>query len=90
MFYLQLRHSLIHGNHKSCDAFFNPNDNNEDNEYDDGGLDFGPPDFDMPEGKCEYEEVPSQPEKVRQINYMLLYQEAVNGKVSNYHRMLMC
>ncbi|XP_052208571.1 condensin-2 complex subunit H2 [Diospyros lotus] len=56
--YEKLRHSLIHGNHKSCDAFFNPKDNNEDNEYDDGG-----PDFDMPEGKCEYEEVPSQPEK---------------------------
>ena len=66
MAYLQLRHSLIHGGHETSDAFGDPRHDNEDNEYDTGGSDFGPPDFDIPDTTYEYEEVPLHTEKVRQ------------------------
>ncbi|CAL5337900.1 unnamed protein product [Camellia sinensis] len=58
--YEKLRNSLIHGGHETCESFCDPND---DNDYDNGAFDFGPPDFDMPENAYEYEEVPLQPEK---------------------------
>lgn len=64
VFHLQLRHSLVHGGRETFDAFCDPKDDNEDNEFDNGGLDFDPPDFDMPESRYEYEDVPLQPEKV--------------------------
>lgn len=61
--YEKLRHSLVHGGRETFDAFCDPKDDNEDNEFDNGGLDFDPPDFDMPESRYEYEDVPLQPEK---------------------------
>lgn len=64
LFHLQLRHSLVHGRCETLDAFCDPKDDNEDNEFDNGGLDFDPPDFDMPESRYEYDDVPLQPEKV--------------------------
>ncbi|KAF5940197.1 hypothetical protein HYC85_021364 [Camellia sinensis] len=57
---LRLRNSLIHGGRETCESFCDPND---DNDYDNGGFDFGPSDFDMPENAYEYEKVPLQPEK---------------------------
>ncbi|GFZ21781.1 hypothetical protein Acr_29g0009430 [Actinidia rufa] len=64
--YEKLRHSLVHGGHDTSDAFGNPRDDNEDNEYDTRGPDFDPPDFDMPDTVYEYEEVPLHPKKVKQ------------------------
>ncbi|KAI8008486.1 hypothetical protein LOK49_LG07G01784 [Camellia lanceoleosa] len=55
----KLRNSLIHEGRETCESFCDPN---EDNDYDNGGFDFGPSDFDMPENAYEYEEVPLQPE----------------------------
>ncbi|CAL5434290.1 unnamed protein product [Camellia sinensis] len=57
---MKLRNSLIHEGRKTCESFCDPN---EDNDHDNGGLDFGPSDFDMPENAYEYEEAPLQPEK---------------------------
>ncbi|CAL5411615.1 unnamed protein product [Camellia sinensis] len=51
---------LIHGGRETCESFCDPND---DDDYDNGGFDFGLSDFDMPENAYEYEEVPLQPEK---------------------------
>lgn len=59
--YEKLRHSLVHGGREAFDAFSDPKEGIEDNEFD--GHDFDPPDFDMPESGYEYEEVPPQPEK---------------------------
>ena len=70
MFYLQLRNSLIHGGRETCESFCDPND---DNDYDIGGFDFGPSDFNMPENAYEYDEVPLQPEKVRQTSSIFRY-----------------
>ncbi|XAR48686.1 hypothetical protein NMG60_11031584 [Bertholletia excelsa] len=61
--YEKLRDSLVHGVQETCEVFFDPEDDNEDNGFDNGGLDFGPPDFDIPENAYDYEEVPLHPEK---------------------------
>ncbi|KAI7990013.1 hypothetical protein LOK49_LG13G01212 [Camellia lanceoleosa] len=45
---------------ETCESFCDPN---EDDDYDNGGFDFGPSNFDMPENAYEYEEVPLQSEK---------------------------
>lgn len=59
-----MRHSLVHGGREAFHAFSDPKEDIEDDEFDNGGHDFNPPDFDMPESGYEYEEVPPQPEKV--------------------------
>ncbi|XP_059632760.1 condensin-2 complex subunit H2 isoform X2 [Cornus florida] len=61
--YEKLRQSLVHGGHETFDAFSNSKDDNEDNGYDSGDHDFGPPDFDMPENTYMYEEEYLHPEK---------------------------
>lgn len=60
---MQLRQSLVHGVQENCDAFTKSMDDDEDNGYDSGDPDSGPPDFDMPEN-AYMNEGPSQPEKV--------------------------
>ncbi|KAI7994422.1 Condensin-2 complex subunit H2 [Camellia lanceoleosa] len=56
---IQFPLARMHGR-ETCKSFCDPND---DNDYDNGGFDFGPSDFDMPENAYKYEEVPLQPEK---------------------------
>ncbi|CAI9779746.1 unnamed protein product [Fraxinus pennsylvanica] len=61
-FYEKLRESLVLGGAKMNDAFHDFKDNLEDNGYDSGDPDGGPPDFDMPESKYSQEDAPSHPE----------------------------
>uniref|UniRef100_A0A5B6Z667 Condensin-2 complex subunit H2 n=1 Tax=Davidia involucrata TaxID=16924 RepID=A0A5B6Z667_DAVIN len=65
----KLRQSLVHGGHETYDAFVNTGEENEDNRYDSGDHDFGPPDFDMPESMYRNEEVPLHPEKHDDVHF---------------------
>lgn len=67
-FYLQLRQSLVLGEHGNFDAFFNPKDDNEDNGYNSGDAEPGTPDLDMPESTYMNEDVGFPPKMVRQSN----------------------
>lgn len=65
-FYEKLRDSLVNGAHETCNTFGDSKDGNEANEDDDnnGGFDFDPPDFDNPEDRYDnHEEVPMHSEK---------------------------
>ncbi|CAI9765850.1 unnamed protein product [Fraxinus pennsylvanica] len=60
--YEKLRESLVLGGNKMNDAFHEPEDNIEDQGYDSGDPDSGPPDFDFPENKYSQDDVPSHQE----------------------------
>lgn len=59
----QLRQSLFHGENNYHDAFYN-HENNEDDDYDNGNHDFEAPDFDMPETTERNEDEHLNKEKV--------------------------
>ena len=73
MFYMQLRQSLIDGEHKTFNAFCNPEEDNEEYAYDNGIPDFGEPDFDLPESMYMDEDVPLHNDKVRQTSNMIVF-----------------
>ncbi|KAK4433906.1 Condensin-2 complex subunit H2 [Sesamum alatum] len=61
--YEKLRQSLIVGKREITDAFSNLEINTEDDGYDGGDPDTGPPDFDMPDNTNNGEDGPTHPEK---------------------------
>ncbi|XP_011071435.1 condensin-2 complex subunit H2 isoform X2 [Sesamum indicum] len=58
-----LRQSLVVGKREINDAFSNLEINTEDDGCDGGDPDIGPPDFDIPDGTFNGEDVPPRPEK---------------------------
>jgi hypothetical protein len=65
---MQLRQSLTDGEHKTFNAFCNPEEDNEEYAYDNGI-----PDFDLPESMYMDEDVPLHNDKVRQTSNMIVF-----------------